>query len=82
MIVISDTTPIISLLKVQQLQLLQRLYGTILIPNAVYRELTENPSFAEEAKREGMILALGEWGKNGVHQISLRGKVKGRNTIF
>lgn len=30
MIVISDTTPIISLLKVQQLQLLQKLYGTVL----------------------------------------------------
>lgn len=49
MIVISDTTPIISLLKVQQLQLLQKLYGTVLVPKAVYRELTENPSFAEEA---------------------------------
>lgn len=50
MIVISDTTPIISLLKAQQLQLLQRLYGTVLVPKAVYRELTENPLFAEEAE--------------------------------
>ena len=50
MIVVSDTTPIISLLKAQQLQLLQRLYGTVLVPDAVYRELTENLSFAEEAK--------------------------------
>lgn len=49
MIVISDTTPIISLLKVGQLDLLQKLYKTVLIPQAVYRELTENPLFAKEA---------------------------------
>lgn len=49
MIVISDTTPIISLLKVGQLDLLQKLYKTVLIPQAVYRELTENSSYAKEA---------------------------------
>lgn len=50
MIVISDTTPIISLLKANHLELLQRLYGNVLIPKAVYRELTENPTYSEEAK--------------------------------
>ncbi len=50
MIVISDTTPIISLLKAGRLDLLQMLYKTILIPQAVYRELTENPSYAEESE--------------------------------
>ena len=50
MIVISDTTPIISLLKASHLELLQRLYGNVLIPKAVYRELTENPTYSEEAK--------------------------------
>ena len=50
MIVISDTTPIISLLKANHLDLLQRLYGNVLIPKAVYRELTENPTYSEEAK--------------------------------
>lgn len=49
MIVISDTTPIISLMKSSQLTLLQKLYGTVLIPAAVYRELTENPAYAKEA---------------------------------
>ena len=50
MIVISDTTPIISLLKANHLEVLQGLYGNVLIPKAVYRELTENPIYSEEAK--------------------------------
>ena len=49
MIVVSDTTPIISLLKAGQLELLQKLYKTILVPQAVYRELTENPAYINEA---------------------------------
>ena len=49
MIVISDTTPIISLLKADQLGLLEKLYGNVLIPRAVYRELTENPRYTKEA---------------------------------
>ena len=49
MIVVSDTTPIISLLKAGQLELLQKLYKTILVPQAVYRELTENPAYVNEA---------------------------------
>lgn len=49
MIVISDTTPIISLLKANKLTLLQKLYGTVWIPTAVYRELIENPVYAREA---------------------------------
>lgn len=49
MIVISDTTPIISLLKAGKLELLSKLYKTVLIPQAVYRELTENPFYAKEA---------------------------------
>lgn len=50
MIVISDTTPIISLLKAGQLELLKKLFGTVYIPQSVYRELTENEKFPEEAK--------------------------------
>jgi len=50
MIVISDTTPIISLMKANRLDLLRKLYGKVLIPNAVYKELTENATFAKEAK--------------------------------
>jgi len=37
--VISNTTPILSLLKIEKLNLLQNLYKTILIPEAVYNEI-------------------------------------------
>lgn len=49
MIVISDTTPLISLLKIGKLGLLESLFHEILIPQAVYEELTSNPKFYEEA---------------------------------
>lgn len=49
MTVISDTTPIISLIKINRLDLLQKLFGEILIPEAVYRELTTNIIFKNEA---------------------------------
>lgn len=50
MIVVSDTTPIISLMKAGQLELLQKLFGVVYIPVAVYRELTENEVFSQEEK--------------------------------
>jgi predicted nucleic acid-binding protein len=37
--VISNTTPILSLLKIDKLHLLRELYGTVMIPQAVYREI-------------------------------------------
>lgn len=37
--VVSNTTPIISLLKIGKLELLQKLYGEILIPNEVFNEI-------------------------------------------
>ncbi len=51
MIVVSDTTPIISLLKAGQLELLQKLYKIVLMPTAVYRELTENTKYIKEAEK-------------------------------
>lgn len=50
MLVVSDTTPLIALMKASQLELLQKLFGTILIPQAVYNELTKNVKFHEEAE--------------------------------
>jgi uncharacterized protein len=43
-IIVSDTSPINNLAAIDQLHLLHQLYGTVLIPEAVYRELTD-PSF-------------------------------------
>ncbi len=50
MIVISDTTPIISLLKAGKLEVLEKLYQTIVVPEAVYGELTRNHTYEEEKK--------------------------------
>ena len=40
MIVVSDTTPLISLLKIKRVDLLKELFGEVLIPQAVFDELT------------------------------------------
>lgn len=47
--VVSDTTPIISLIKAGQLELLQKLFHVVCIPETVFRELTENKAYLEEA---------------------------------
>ena len=44
MIIVCDTSPINNLAAINQLYLLQQLYGTVIIPESVYRELTD-PSF-------------------------------------
>lgn len=50
MIVVSDTTPVISLMKAGQLKLLQQLFGAVYIPEAVYRELIDAEAFSEEIR--------------------------------
>lgn len=49
MIVVSDTTPLISLLKINRLELLERLFGDVMIPTAVFDELTVDKRFRTEA---------------------------------
>jgi hypothetical protein len=48
MIVVSDATPIISFLKINRLDILGKLFGEVLLPEAVYEELTSNQDFQEE----------------------------------
>lgn len=50
MIIVSDATPIISLLKIEQLDLLEKLFKRVKIPVAVYQELTTNQKFKQEAE--------------------------------
>ena len=50
MIVVSDTTPIISLLKINRLNLLHSLYGDVYIPETVFYELVHNRKFQHEAE--------------------------------
>lgn len=49
MIVVSDTTPLISLLKINRIDLLGKLFGQVLIPQAVFDELTADERFKLEA---------------------------------
>ena len=48
MLVVADATPLISLMKIGRLNLLERLFVQIVIPEAVYSELTTNVAFTEE----------------------------------
>lgn len=50
MVIISDTTPLISLLKINRLELLEKMYKSVIIPQAVYDELTINNRFTDEAE--------------------------------
>ena len=49
MIVVSDTTPLISLLKTGRLDTLEKLFGEVRIPDAVFEELTSIPRYSDEA---------------------------------
>ena len=51
MIVVSDTTPILSLLKAGRLSLLEELYKTVAVPKAVFAELTSNAAYEDEKRR-------------------------------
>ena len=50
MIVISDATPLISLMKADCLDILQSIFDRVMIPEAVYNELTSNKTYREEAE--------------------------------
>jgi len=50
MIIVSDTTPLISLLKLNLLDILQKMYNEVAVPEAVYGELVANAAFQEEAQ--------------------------------
>ncbi len=51
MIVVSDTTPLISLLTIGKIDLPEKLFGQVLIPGAVFDELTSNEKFQLKAVR-------------------------------
>lgn len=51
MIVVSDTTPLISLMKIGRLDLVNHLFGEVQIPSAVYEELVSNARFPDESRQ-------------------------------
>jgi predicted nucleic acid-binding protein len=58
MIVISDTSPIYYLVLINGINLLQKLYGRVIIPQAVYEELT---AFESPAKVQSWIVQHPRW---------------------
>ena len=50
MIVVSDTTPIISLTKLNLLDVLGKLYGEVILPKAVFDEICASQAFSNEAR--------------------------------
>ena len=50
MIVVSDTTPLITLMKAGRLGILHLLFGEVRIPEAVFSEVTGNETFKDEAE--------------------------------
>jgi predicted nucleic acid-binding protein len=51
MFVVSNTTPIISFLKIDRLELLENIFGQIIIPQAVYDELIADHSLPDEIEK-------------------------------
>ncbi len=49
MLIVSDTTPIISFVKIGMLELLNSMYGDVILPEAVFNELVSNPLMSNEA---------------------------------
>ena len=49
MIVVSDSTPLITLMKAGRLDILKSLFGDVLLPEAVFKEVTSNNTFRNEA---------------------------------
>ncbi|MDR3187713.1 MAG: DUF3368 domain-containing protein [Prevotellaceae bacterium] len=63
--VISNTTPILSLLKIEKLDILKDLYGRITIPQAVFEEI-------ESGKDKGFYVDLSKIGWIEIKQIQAR----------
>lgn len=51
--IVSNTTPLIAFARIEELDLLQKIVGYILIPDAVRREITE-----ARAKHQGLIATV------------------------
>ncbi len=48
MIVVSNTTPIISLASIQRIDILRRVFGEIIVPQAVYNEIKAKESYGHK----------------------------------
>ena len=68
--IVSNTTPILSFIKIDRLDILRTLYKEILIPEAVYRELEEGKNkYYVNISNENWIKILTVKNKNFVEQL-------------
>lgn len=56
MLIVSDTSPITNLIQVNQLELLNKMFGEIVIPNKVFEELSVYEGHKEEIGNQDWIL--------------------------
>lgn len=56
MIVVSDASPVTNLIQIHQLHVLKKLFGSVIIPVAVYGELCEPPEQKELIDNENWII--------------------------
>jgi uncharacterized protein len=78
-VVVSDASPLISLSALRQLDLLRLLYGSVVVPEAVWQEVTRVPSFTStapitpttiaEAKAAGWLKVVGATNRPLVIQL-------------
>lgn len=74
MIVVSDTTPLISLLKISRLDLLEMLFKDVMITPFVFKELTSNKVYKKEAKmieNTPYIKVENVWDDKAVSQVMI-----------
>ena len=74
MIVISNTTLIISLASIQSIDLLRQLFGTVIVPQAVYEEIkTKEAGIIRQIKPlMDEMIARGRWYSPNVYENFLR----------
>ena len=67
MIVVSDTTPLRHLIAIGEAELLPKLYGTVIVPGAVWAEL--------QAEATPLIVKKPSWGprSTGLSNVALHG---------
>lgn len=78
MIVVSDTTPIISLIKAECLDILKTLFGSVCIPSAVFDELIANEKYSHEAdyiRRADFIFTKELKDKKSVRYLQIAAKL-------
>ncbi|MFN0176580.1 MAG: DUF3368 domain-containing protein [Saprospiraceae bacterium] len=55
MIVVSDTSPVTNLIQLGHLQLLQQIFGVVILPEAVFKELCQVPEQKTILEQQGWI---------------------------